>query len=61
MIFDRKHWNRDAVTEEQVRAIDSFFDSLFAGMKEDATMELQPSYITYGDLLQTLDTSRRWV
>jgi len=44
VMFDRKYWNKSAVTDEQIVIIDTFFDSLFAGMNTSLT--LAPSYIT---------------
>jgi len=44
VMFDRKYWNKSAVTDEQIVIIDTFFDSLFAGMSTSLT--LAPSYIT---------------
>jgi len=60
VMFDRKHWNKEAVTPEQIQIIDTFFDSILSGMS-NVDISLSPTYITYGTLLQALDTSRRWV
>jgi len=42
VMFDTKRWNRDAVTEEQIKVIDTFFDTLFAGMNP-ADLALAPT------------------
>jgi len=60
VMFDRVHWNKEAVTAEQIQIIDTFFDSILSGMS-NVDISLSPTYITYGTLLQALDTSRRWV
>jgi len=60
VMFDRENWDRANVTDTQITAIDAFFDSIFQGMNT-STLALAPTEVKYGDLLQAIDTSRRWV
>ena len=59
VIFDTKKYS-EYITESQVETIDRFFDSLFENM-DTSTLDLNPSDVLYGNLIQSLDTDRRWV
>jgi hypothetical protein len=43
-MFDREKWDRANVSDEQITAIDAFFDSIFENM-DPATLALNPTSV----------------
>ena len=60
IIFDELYYD-SSVTEQEIKMIDSFFDSLQLDKLSSSNAKVDITAVPYGQLINMVNTNKRWV